>query len=123
MADNTNISLTVAAWANIVIRNWEDKMRKLNINSTYALARSFAYTVENNAGGDPARIEFAFNYYGRFVDMGVGGGQKLGETGRRRPKKWYSKPFFADVRKLGELMLAKYASKAQIAIVEPLSKQ
>ncbi len=94
-------------------------MRRLNINGTFELANSFVSTIVNNAGGDLSRIEFAFNYYGKFVDMGVGRGVKLGDArGNRRPKKWYSKTFYAEVKKLGELVAAKYAQKAQIIIVE-----
>lgn len=44
---------------------------------TWALARSLEQHVWVNANGDPERVEFAFMYYGRFVDMGVGEGKSL----------------------------------------------
>jgi len=64
--------------------------------------------VVASAQGDVLKIDFAFKYYGKFVDMGVGKGVEdrsgQGESdsrklegkmlgNRRRPKKWYSRTF------------------------------
>ena len=54
--------------------------------------------------------------------MGVGKGVTLEMAGsvvsRRRPKPWYSKQFFAQVKKLSEILAAKYARKGVITIIE-----
>ncbi len=122
MDDNTNISLTVAAWADIVLERWIRKIESLHINDSYQLVNSFIQQVISDSGGNPERIEFAFKYYGKFVDMGVGKGITLADVGmretKRRPKKWYSPVFYAEVRKLALLLAEKYAHKAAIAICE-----
>ena len=87
MSENTNLSLTLEAWADIVIKNWVAKIMSLKIHDTFALARSFEHHVWMNSGGDPERVEFAFLYYGRFVDMGVGEGKGLSGSLSRDQKR------------------------------------
>lgn len=125
MSDNTNLSLTIEAWAEIVIKTWLEKIIRLNINYSHALYNSFAHHVITNANGDPERIEFAFLYYGKFVDMGVGNGVSKSEatelvTGGqsgRRAKPWYSKTFYHQLQILRELLAEKYAMKASQVIM------
>ena len=122
MAANTDINLTVQAWADIVIQIWLDKIEKLKIIYTYQLADSFVNHVISHSNGDVQRIEFAFNYYGKFVDMGVGRGVTLddvraGNTSRK-PKPWYSRTFYGEVRKLSALLAEKYARKGALIVVE-----
>lgn len=133
MAENTDIKLTVEAWAEIVMERCLDKIDRLGIGYSMQLADSFQMEVISNAGGDVARIEFAFKYYGKFVDMGVGKYTKLDQvkelkTDRRmegkqrgnyrRPKAWYGKTFYAERMKLLEILSAKYARKGALIIVE-----
>ncbi len=124
MADNTNIGLTVEAWADIVIERWEQKIERLGIMSTGALLRSFYHTVQTQANGDPELIIFTFEYYGKFVDMGVGRGVTVEqvESSNRRPKYWYSKVFFSQLEKLKDILAAKYARKAQLEIITNVEK-
>jgi hypothetical protein len=83
---------------------------------------SFTATVQREANGNPYLIEFAFNYYGKFVDMGVGRGVKAGESGSKRSAKgWYSRTFFSQVQVLGDLLGRKYAEKGKMAIMENLA--
>jgi len=125
MSQNTNISLTLQAWAEIVIKNWLARIDALGIHDTYELSQSFIHHIISNAGGDIARIEFAFLFYGRFVDMGVGKGIKIGDAGlketRRRPYKWYSPVIYSEVKKLTEILAEKYARKGAITIVEKIN--
>jgi hypothetical protein len=120
--ENTNVNLTVQAWADIVIQIWLDKIEQLKIQYSYQLADSFANHVISHANGNVQRIEFAFNYYGKFVDMGVGKGVSLEEvstpSNTRKPKPWYSRTFYAEVQKLGRLLAEKYARKGVLVIVE-----
>lgn len=120
MADQTNMNLTIEAWAEIVIDKWETMIGRLRIGHTSTLINSFTHHVVTQANGDPERIEFVFEYYGRFVDMGVGRGVTIGEVefSDRKRKPWYSKTFFSQVKKLGEIISVKYSEKAKAIIVE-----
>lgn len=121
------------AWAKITVKVWREKIVKLKIIDRSQLWQSFLHNVVGQAGGDVTRIEFAFLYYGKFVDMGVGKGVKIGDVkenatsrrlegkmlgNRRKPKKWYSKTFAAEVKRLAEIMEYEYSHKAALAIVE-----
>jgi hypothetical protein len=120
--ENTDLNITLQAWADIVIQIWLDKIEKLHVNYSYQLADSFVNHVISHANGDARMVEFAFNYYGKFVDMGVGRGVSLEDVQQpgniRRPKPWYSKTFFAEVQKLKVIFAEKYARKAVILIIE-----
>jgi len=122
MDDNLNISLTVEAWADIVLDRWLRKLDTMKIRDTYELVNSFMMQVKSDAGNNPERIEFAFNYYGKFVDMGVGKGISLTDIGqvesRRKPKKWYSPVFYSQILKLSVLLAQKYGRLASVTIVE-----
>lgn len=119
--ENLILSETANAWAEIVLRVWEDKLTKLKVNHSYSLINSLMFHVVTAANGDPVMINFFFNYYGRFVDMGVGKG--LPANGRsmveftRRVKPWYSRTFYSQVIKLSEIYAQKYAQKASFVIV------
>jgi hypothetical protein len=125
MAENTNIGLTAEAWADIMIERWEQKIVAQGIGESRDLINSFTHQVITDANGDPTLIQFAFEYYGKFVDMGVGRGVKIGFSGQtnRKPKPWYSKTFAAQVYKLAELLAKKYAKKATIVIVEGIQEK
>lgn len=124
MADNTNLGLTVEAWADIVIERWENKIERLGIGSSGQLVKSFYHTVQTQSDGNPELIIFTFEYYGKFVDMGVGNGIAYNEVefSNRTPKKWYSKTFFSQLEKLKELLATKYARKAQLEIITNVEK-
>lgn len=116
-----NIKLTVEEWAEIVVKIWEEKMIQLGISNTFQLANSFAFHVISNSGGDVQKIQFAFNYYGMFVDMGVGRGLKLSDrvnTSLRKPKPWYTKTFMREVKKLGYIIAEKYGYMGAITIID-----
>jgi hypothetical protein len=106
---------------------------KIGQNSSGDLYRSFKFKVIAGAEGNVDRIEFAFNYYGKFLDMGVGKGTKLGDrpVSRgsrvladrmlgyvRKPKKWYSKTFYGESQRLFEILQKEYCRKAQVMISE-----
>lgn len=120
MADNLNPSETATAWAEIVIEIWEDKMERLKVNRTLDLINSLLFHVNTAANGNVEMIQFFFNYYGKFVDMGVGKGLPAGLTlinAQRMPKPWYSKVFYSQVIRLSEIMAEKFANRAAITIV------
>jgi hypothetical protein len=119
MAENTNLALTIEAWAAIVVERWERKIQQLGIYHTGKLINSFTHYVNTQANGNPDKITFAFEYYGKFVDMGVGRGVKLGaiETSTRTAKPWYSKIFWGQFLKIKEIMVEKYQIKSQLTII------
>lgn len=124
------------AWAKITIKRWLKKIQGMKIGSSGELAKSFLFDVISSAQGDLVKIDFAFNYYGKFIDMGVGRGTSLGDVkenitsrrldgkmlgNRRRPKKWYSKTFHAEVMKLSEILSEQCGRKGVIAICENIN--
>ena len=128
MGRNTNLKLTLEAWADIVIKQWEAKIIKKNIIDTSALLNSFSHHIFTNAGGDPERIEFAFLYYGKMVDMGVGNGveyQNLeamqgANMTKRKKKSWYKGTWYFQIDRLVVILEEKFARKGGLAITESI---
>ncbi len=122
MANNLNLETTTQAWADIVIKNWKRKMIDLDIGSSGALFDSFVTDVIANASGNPDRVEFAHEYYGNFVDMGVGKGVHIGNPGdvntTRKAKPWRSKVLFAQTFRLSEILADKFGIIAASVIRE-----
>ena len=131
MTNNTNILETVRAWTDIVEQIWADKIVKLKIHDTFeGLDSIMDHISENN--GMPTSIEFSFNYYMKFADMGVGKGTPIGSVNenrttrregqkqgnQRRPKPWYASTMYAERMKLSEILAEKYAHRAAITICE-----
>jgi len=128
MAENTNIVLTVEAWADIVIKEWLQMVNALGIFETGNLAESFNKNVIMQAEGDKAKIIFVFAWYGKMVDYGVGRYVNLktrdalinaGAT-KRRPKPWFSDLFYKQLASLRHILEEKYALKAQLYIIRNL---
>lgn len=122
MAVNLNLNLTVDAWADILIKMWRNKITEMDIGSSGELYDSFSADVISNSGGSPERVDFAFNYYGKFVDMGVGSGVYVNNPGdvttKRRPKRWYSSTFISQSMKLKEILKDKYGLLGASVIAE-----
>ena len=124
------------AWAKITIIKWKKKLAINKAVNSCTLFNSFKFNVLASAGGNVLKITLLFEYYGRFVDMGVGKGVKIDDVkesitsrkldgkmlgNRRRPKKWYSKTFHAEVMKLSEIFAKEYGHRGVIAITENVS--
>ena len=84
------------AWAQITIKRWRKNLDRMKVgqSSSGELYRSFQFKVIAASGGNVDRIEFAFRYYGKFLDMGVGKGTRLGD-----------RPVSRSGRKLSEMFL------------------
>ena len=123
MSNNTNLKLTIEAWADIVIKEWLNKITAMGLINTSALYNSFVHHIVASAGGDVQRIEFAFNYYGKFLDMGVGKGIKAGQHADsfRDPKKWYSPVLTYHLAQLRDILVEKYAMQGVSGIVEQIN--
>lgn len=107
-------------WAAITIEKFEFAISKYNLIYSGDLLRSFQSIVHEEANGDSALISFAFEYYLRMLDMGVGKGVSKDNAGRgsgRRKYPVFNKIFYAELMKLGELLTNMYAQKGADVIV------
>ncbi|MBA4166285.1 MAG: hypothetical protein H0X41_01830 [Chitinophagaceae bacterium] len=109
----------VSDWAKYTAERLSKSLIKRKIGVTGNLNFSILYSLVSGLSGDLAGSKHEFLYYGKFVDMGVGRGQKIesvksnGElislTGQgRKPKRWFSKTYFSEVAELGNLLRQKY---------------
>ena len=109
-----DINETVHAWADIVLKIWHNKITELQVYDTGALYESLKNSLFTAAGNDVNKVEFSFQLYGIFVDMGVGkeiekgNGGDLGFTPNRKRKEWYSRIFYREVMKLKEILVEKF---------------
>jgi len=101
-------------WADRVLSIWHQKIDALGINDTRALSDSLTYAIQSASNGDILAMEFAFNYYGKWVDMGAGKGERVARL-------WFSKTFLLEVRKLSNILASQYGQQGAIIIKEGLS--
>jgi hypothetical protein len=125
----TNKEETLSAWADIVIKIWQAKITELKVFETGELYRSLLSTLTVGAGNDVEKIEFSFNLYGKFVDMGVGREIERGNTGDlgftpvRREKPWFSKVLYWQVMRLREILMDKYGRDAVNTVVFSINEK
>lgn len=125
--NDTSLRPEIERWAAMVIRAWENQIAALQIGSgsPRSLARRFEAHVVWHAGGDSRRIEFAFAYYLKFVDWGVGRGVTIDNRDTmiaagltaRRPKPWYHRVFFSELRRLQTIIARKTGENVMAMIV------
>lgn len=130
MAENSNLTLTIEAWADIVIKEWMKKIKALEIIDTSQLLNSFRHTIHTAADGDPRYILFAYEHYGKMIEYGVGNGVTLenrpeksaaGLT-KRKPKRWFSEVLKNELAVLRNLLLEKHALKVDRLFIENLDE-
>jgi len=110
---------TFNSWFDITVKILQTKIAKLDVGITGDLFSSIHYQVDG-PGSEVQKGYLLFNLYGRFVDMGVGRGLPIGNTGfspSRRKKEWYSRNFYAQVMRLREISAQKIGSVAAKSIV------
>lgn len=118
-------------WAKITANRLVKALRKKGIGVTNSLQYSIAHKLVAMAGGDVTSITHTFNYYGKFIDMGVGRGQKIESVksngdvyrlvgGGRKPKKWFTPTYYAETMVLLDLMGLKYGEQGAGIIKEQL---
>jgi hypothetical protein len=111
------------AWAEIVLKLFKRKIVDLGVYDSGDLFDSLAFTVVQQSGGDISRIEFFYNTYGRFQDMGTGrevwkgNPGDLGFTPKRKRKPWYSKVFWGNMKDLSRIVAEHYGEEASKQIV------
>ncbi len=91
---------------------------------TGKLLNSFAHTIHTQANVNPELIRFAFNYYRKFVDMGVGRGVTLEtvEFSTCKPT-LVLKSILGTIQTLKELMVDKYQIKSTMSIITEIEKK
>ena len=102
-----NITPTVAAWADIVLKIWREKLVAQHIYNTGALYNSLKYELLLNAGNSPEKVEFTYNFYGFFVDTG---------TLNMEKREWYGKVFYAQVMRLKEILVERYGQNVAAVV-------
>lgn len=128
MAENLNIGLTIEAWAEIVIKEWINAIYALQVIDLYDLAESLEYKIYTDAAGDPRKVAFAFLWYGRMVDYGVGKYVPLDDRDSmiaaglttRRPKPWFTDTFYKQLEVLRHLLEEKHAKRIEMFVVRNL---
>jgi hypothetical protein len=108
------------AWAKMMITIWQDKIIGLGIRDSGDLLTSFVRDLHIQSGGDIGKITHTYLAYGRMVDMGVGRGSPLGDSGRKQ-KNWYSKAYYHSVKVLSEKMAQLYGEEFQYIITGTLN--
>jgi hypothetical protein len=115
------------SWAQLMITIWKEKIAAYNIGITGELERSLKTEVTKQAGGDSAKVEHFFNYYGLYVAAGVGrevskgNPGDLGFTPKRQPKPWvYSKYKASKMNLLGFML--KHTGSVYMASISKILK-
>ena len=96
-------------------------MAALGVSDPYSNAKQFAFFVHASAGGSVAKIDFMFNYYLKFTDMGVGRGVKFGQTGSKRIRKPWSASFLWEIRRLTQFLARNKANEGAQMITDVIS--
>lgn len=122
----TDKKITAEAWADIVIEKWQKEIERLDIKNTGDLYNSFERVV-TESGSDIEKIELKYLFYGWFVNIGVGRGQKASDDNSkmlgsraRQPKKWIYKTLGKQTIALAAIMAKKYGDEGQAVIVNSL---
>lgn len=122
----SELSVTIEEWARWTIWALQGSIAKYKIKGSGALMKSFTYKLSYGADGMPKRVTIGFYQYGKFIDMGVGKGVKIGDVKgnaevwralssgerkgqkTRKPKKWYSPTMYYEYQRMAELLVEKY---------------
>lgn len=113
-----NTSQVVSDWAQYTVQRLQKSLLKKKVGQTGILNNSMIYAIKS-MGGQPTSVQIEFSYYGKFVDMGVGRGQKIESVASnrdivsllgvgRRPKKWFSKTMYGEIAALRKLLGQEY---------------
>ncbi|MDJ1480296.1 hypothetical protein QNI16_07355 [Cytophagaceae bacterium YF14B1] len=122
MAEKTNVQIA-RSWAAVTFKKWRAEIKRLKIGKTGNLTSSFQAFVTAESGGDITKIRILYAYYGKFVDMGVGRGRKLGSSDTamvnkllggkpRKKKQWYSKVIAKEAYILAQILQANAGNKS-----------
>ena len=128
--EGLNFDAQIQLWGKFAARKLIKSLKHQGIKDSGGLERSIQNQI-TKAGGDMTVAMFKFFRYGRFVDMGTGRGIAIGAEGtvafakyrysskdlahprgqlmkavKRRPKPWYSRTMYREIKILSEKLLA-----------------
>jgi hypothetical protein len=123
----------ISDWARYTIQRLQKSLDKKKVGITGSLNYSLLYQLAGIADGNVSSVSINFNYYGKFVDMGVGRGHKIESVksnrdvysligGGRRPKKWLSKTLYGEIAALREIMAIHYGEEGAQIVKETISQ-
>lgn len=115
------------AWAEMMVTIWREKIERLHVINTYSLHQQIRDNVISSTDS-VSTIQHKFLKYGIYQDMGVGNGYKKGNGGNleildptyraehnlgpmRKPREWFSRPYFASIMVLKEQMAYMYGEE------------
>lgn len=131
---------TLSKWSYITINELKLSMasKGMHLGELY---RSFTRSISYGADGMPTKVSIGFLYHGKFVDMGVGNGQKMESIKsnrevwinmskaarkghkRRAPKKWYSPTMYHEYQRAAEILAGKYGIEIPARFEKMLSER
>lgn len=114
--NNDKYRVDYVKWAKIVVEKWEFNVVQKNLIYSGDLLRSFEQTVNAESNGSAALISFAFKYYLRMLEMGVGRGVRIGDESNRRKYRVYTRTLYREMYRLSELLAEKYANRGAVMI-------
>lgn len=110
------------AWSKMMIDIWQEKITRLKVIDTGKLWHEI--TQQAVFTEDTSTITHQFMEYGIYQDAGTGNGYTRGNGGdlknlenrderypKRKPRRWYSKSYYASVMALKEKMGEMYAEE------------
>lgn len=134
---NIDIHKTVKAWEFFTRKDWAKNFTRLRIGNTAAANNRVEGKIIGAEGGTE-RIEFTYDFVLNFVRWGVGRGVDIGDVrfltiarrlegkragNRRKPKRWFEKPYRFNVARLAELLGEKYRDKSIQTIVHTIENK
>ena len=131
---------TLSKWSYITINELKLSMAShgMHLGDLY---RSFTRSIQYGSDGMPTKVTIGFLYHGKFVDMGVGRGQKMEsiksnrevwinlskaqKKGRKRraPVKWYSPVMYHEYQRAAEILAGKYGIEIPARFEKILSER
>ncbi|GHU79683.1 hypothetical protein FACS1894145_4360 [Bacteroidia bacterium] len=146
-ANGNDFGAYLDGWAQMMITIWQEKMQSLQVGiserngrlrtSSGELYNSLRTEVIRQAGGDTAKINHFFLYYGYYVAAGIGpkfgASGKLGKTRNslgqfsenpeRKPKPWLSGKYWYSKNKLLAKMIETTGKHYLVSISEILTTE
>jgi hypothetical protein len=146
-ANGNDFETYLDGWAQMMITIWQEKMQSLQVgmserhgrvrHSSGELYNSLRTEVIRQAGGDTAKINHFFLYYGYYVAAGIG--PEFGKTGKlgktrnrlgqfsenpeRKPKPWFSGKYWYSKRKLLSQMIEQTGRSYLLSISKILESE
>lgn len=111
---------TAEKWLDITKRALAESLAKEGVGGSGDLKGSITGKVNPSGPDDVKSVEIQYNFYGKFVDMGVGRKSQDGGFGKRTAKEWYSSVINRRVWELSTLMINQHGAEAVAKITAAL---